>query len=329
MSSRLSTAGHDSALHREAREWLLLLTSGRATTVDAQDFRRWCAQSLAHAQAFAETRLLWDNLGAAARNLARREPLAPSGTGGRAPRGMSRRAFLGGAVAASAALLVAARSPLQWWPSLPDVLADYRTATGEQRQVQLGGGVVVEMNTQTALNVRMLHGQPVGIELLTGEIQLLTPGGLAGSFVVQALQGRISAPAGAQCNVRCLDGKVEVTGLDGRVRLEYLGRSESLGRAEQAGYGSLGLEAATPADTEAAIAWRRRVLMFDDQPLADVVAEINRYRPGRIILTNDALAARKVRARFSLNQLGDVATLIHEAFGAQVRTLPGGIVLVS
>lgn len=325
MSPRSSVPGHDSALHREAREWLLLLTSGHATTADASGFRRWCEQSAAHAQAFAETRLLWDNLGTAARQVADRERQA------RAPgprRLMTRRAFIGGAVAASAAVLVA-RSPLQLWPSLPDVLADYHTATGEQRQVQLGGGVVVEMNTQTALNVRMLHGQPVGIELLTGEIQLLTPGGLAGSFVVQALQGRISAPAGAQCNVRCLDGKVEVTGLDGRVSLEYLGRSESLGRAEQAGYGSLGLEAATPADTEAAIAWRRRVLMFDDQPLADVVAEINRYRPGRIILTNDALAARKVRARFSLNQLGDVATLIHEAFGAQVRTLPGGIVLVS
>jgi len=60
-----------------------------------------------------------------------------------------------------------------------------------------------------------------------------------------------------------------------------------------------------------------------------VIAEINRYRPGKIILTNDQLASRKVHAQVSLNQLGDVASLIHQAFGASVRSLPGGIVLVS
>lgn len=323
MSPRSSVPGHDSALHREAREWLLLLTSGRATTADASGFRRWCDQSAAHARAFAETRLLWDNLGTAARGVAAQRATRP----GRR-RLMSRRTFIGGAVAASAALLVA-RSPLQLWPSLPDVLADYRTATGEQRQVQLAPGVVVEMNTQTAMNVRTVDGRVEGIELLTGEIQLQVTGDQPHPFVVHALHGRISAQGGAQCNVRCLDERVQVTSLDGGVRLEYDGRSERVARAEQAGYDQRGLQPSTPADTEAAIAWRRRVLVFDDRPLAEVVAEINRYRPGRIILTNDALAARKVHARFSLNQLGDAATLIHQAFGASVRSLPGGIVLVS
>jgi transmembrane sensor len=268
---------------------------------------------------------MWDNLGVAARQWqAREEDVAKRSVARR----MSRRAFLGGAVAASAALL-AVRSPLNLWPSLPDAMADYRTATGEQRQVELAPGVVVEMNTQTAMNVRMRDGRPVGIELLNGEIQLQLSNQPAGAFDVTALQGRIHATPGAQCNVRCLDGQVQVTGLDGNVRVEYQGRSESLGRAQQAGYGSDGLSAVADADTDEALAWRRRVLVFDNRPLSEVIAEINRYRPGRIILTNDELAARKVRAQVSLNQLGDVATLIHQAFGASVRSLPGGIVLVS
>lgn len=314
--------GHDSALHREARDWLLVLTSGRATTDDASGFKQWCGQSTAHAQAFAETRLLWENLGTAARNQRERE----QAVGKRAR--MSRRAFLGGAVAASAALLVA-RSPLNLWPSLPDVMADYRTATGEQRQIELSPGVVVEMNTQTAMNVRMSEGRAVGIELLTGEIQLQVSGEHAGNFEVNALQGGIHAASGTLCNVRCLDGRVQVTGLDGNIRVAYQGRSEELGRAQQAGYSSEGLSPVAPADTDEAIAWRRRVLVFDNRPLSDVIAEINRYRPGKIILTNDELASRKVHAQVSLNQLGDVASLIHQAFGASVRSLPGGIVLVS
>jgi ferric-dicitrate binding protein FerR (iron transport regulator) len=322
MSSRSSVQGHASALHREARDWLLVLTSGCATSNDAAGFKQWCAQSAAHAQAFAETRLLWENLGTAARNLQTREQAV-------AKRGhMTRRAFLGGAVAASAALLVA-RSPLHMWPSLPDVMADYRTATGEQRQIEVSPGVVVEMNTQTAMNVRRSEGRAVGIELLTGEIQLQVSDGYAGAFEVKALQGGIHAASGALCNVRCLDGRVQVTGLDGNIRVAYQGRSESLGRAQQAGYGSDGLSPVAPADTDEAIAWRRRVLVFDDRPLSEVIAEINRYRPGKIILTNDQLASRKVHAQVSLNQLGDVASLIHQAFGASVRSLPGGIVLVS
>ncbi|WP_130620411.1 FecR family protein [Dyella amyloliquefaciens] len=324
MSERFSHPGHDSALHGEARDWLLLLTSGRATTDDASAFRRWCSLSEMHAQAFAETRLLWDNLGVAARSLHQREQavVVP------ASRRMSRRAFLGGAVAASAALL-AARSPLNLWPSLPDAMADYRTATGEQRQVELTSGVVVEMNTQTAMNVRTSGGRVVGVELLTGEIQLQVSRELAGSFEIRALHGGIHAASGALCNVRCLDGQVQVTGLDGNVRVECQGRSELLGRAQQTGYGSQGLSAVAVADTDEAVAWRRRVLVFDDRPLSEVITEINRYRPGKIILTNDVLAARKVHAQVSLNQLGDVASLIHQAFGASVRSLPGGIVLVS
>jgi transmembrane sensor len=84
-----------------------------------------------------------------------------------------------------------------------------------------------------------------------------------------------------------------------------------------------------PANLEVTMAWRRRVLIFDGQPLAEVVREINRYRPGKIILANDDLGVRKVQARFSLNQLADVAALIQDAYGAKVTLLPGGIVILS
>ncbi|SFS13470.1 FecR family protein [Dyella sp. OK004] len=319
--------GHGSALHREARDWLLRLTSGRATPADAQAFRHWCSQSAAHARAFAETRLLWDNLGTAARAISQREQVKTDALQ-RDPRRMSRRAFLGGAVAASAAFLLL-RPPMRLWPDVGDMMADFRTATGEQRQVQVTPGVVVEMNTQTAINVKYAEGRPVGIELLTGEIQLQTLDGASEPFTIYASKGRVNALSGSQCNVRCLDDNVEVTGLNGTVRLEYQGRTESISTAQRALYGQRGMAAPAPADIDTAMAWRRRVLVFDNQPLSSVVVEINRYRPGKLILTNDALGARKVHARFTLNQLADAATLIHDAFGAHVTTLPGGIVLLS
>ncbi len=326
MEPNFASLGHDSPLHREAREWLLLLTSGRATVADAQGFRRWCGQSVAHARAFAETRSMWDHLGTAARNLAQRERTPQTVAG--APRRMSRRAFLGGAVAASAAALLLARPPLRLWPDLSDLSADFRTATGEQRTVQVAPGVTVEMNTQTAFNLRKVDGRLVGMDLVDGEVQLQVAEGTP-AFTVWAQKGRVQSTPGSQCNVRCLGDAVEVTGLDGLVQIDYRGQREALGAAQRASYGVHDMTAPAPADMERAMAWRRRVLVFDNQPLSDVVAEINRYRPGRLVLTSDTLASRKVHARFSLNQLADAATLIREAFGARVTELPGGIVLLS
>jgi ferric-dicitrate binding protein FerR (iron transport regulator) len=45
------------------------------------------------------------------------------------------------------------------------------------------------------------------------------------------------------------------------------------------------------------------VLVFHDAPLARVIDEINRYRPGVLVLLNPSLGRRKVQARFTLAQL--------------------------
>jgi transmembrane sensor len=324
------TNDNRAALHKEAQHWLLRLTSGTATTYDARAFEHWCGQSRAHVEAFAETRRMWENLGPAAQSLTAREQAA-SGKVVAIPRmqpRMTRRAFLGAAIAASAALVVV-HPPLQLWPSLSDMVADYRTATGEQRDVDLGQGVVIHMNTQTALNLRKSQGRVVGIDLLGGEIQVKSTSHAPGPVTVFAGGGRIDVGLEAKCNVRCYGSDVQVTGLDGATTLEYKGHSTVLNSAQQADYGNGQLGQVIPADIEITMAWRRRVLIFDGQSLSQVVEEINRYRPGKIILANDTLAARKVQARFSLNQLADVAALIQDAYGAKVTSLPGGIVILS
>ncbi|GGA31885.1 FecR family protein [Dyella nitratireducens] len=318
------------ALHKEAQHWLLRLTSGAATAQDARAFEHWCGQSAAHVEAFAETRRLWENLGPATQAWLASERTRSAVEAQRAagrPR-MSRRAFLGAAVAASAALVVV-HPPLQLWPSLSDMAADYRTATGEQREVDLGQGIVVQMNTQTTMNLRKSNGQVTGIDLLSGEIQIKATAPDTRPMSVFAGGGRIDVSTMGKCNVRCDDAGVQVTGLDGTTTLRYQGQTAVLKTAQRAEFGNGSVGQVMPADLEVTMAWRRRVLIFDGQSLADVVREINRYRPGKIILANDDLAARKVQARFSLNQLADVAALIQDAYGAKVTSLPGGIVILS
>ncbi|GLQ45888.1 sigma factor regulator VreR [Dyella lipolytica] len=332
MRSTDHIADSRTALHKEAQHWLLRLTSGTATASDARAFEHWCGQSGTHLEAFAETRRLWENLGPAAASLrAREQARAVSGTVTALPRmqpRMSRRAFLGAAIAASAALAVV-HPPLQLWPSLSDMVADYRTATGEQREIDLGQGIVIQMNTQTAINLRKSQGRLVGVDLLGGEIQVKATAAASAPITVSAGGGQIEVGVQGKCNIRCYGSDVQVTGLDGATTLQYQGHSAVLTTAQQADYGKGRIGQIVPADIESTMAWRRRVLIFDGQSLSQVVEEINRYRPGKVIIANDSLAARKVQARFSLNQLADVAALIHDAYGAKVTSLPGGIVILS
>jgi ferric-dicitrate binding protein FerR (iron transport regulator) len=313
----------DEELRQEAQAWLLRLTSGHATVTDAQAFREWCARSPEHAQAFARERVLWEELGRHARNIqespqrSRKQPTRDRG----GPR-MSRRAFIGGAVAASAALWLA-RAPIGAW--LDAGGADLRTATGEQRRVEVARGVVVEMNTQTA--IRLLPGGG-GMTLLEGEATITTGQWLAQPFAVQAGNGRVLASASSECNVRCLDRGIQVTCLEGSTELACGGVQATIKPSQQLDYDDQGPGVAVAVNPDVAMAWRRRLLIFDDEPLSAVIDDINRYRPGKIILTNRDLAARKVHARFSLDQMADIATLIHDAYGADITTLPGGVILL-
>ncbi len=329
------TSESRTALHKEAQHWLLRLTSGTATAYDARAFKLWCAQSHAHLQAFAEMRRMWDSLGPAAATLAARET-AHTDAGASAidemprfaSRGMSRRAFLGGAVAASAAWMVL-RPPMKLWPSLSEMAADYRTATGEQRDIEIGPDLTVHMNTQTTVNLRKDQGNVLGIELLEGEIQVRDMQRMHTPFTVFARGGRVEIGAQTRCNIRCFSSDIQVTGLDGTSTLTYQGQSALLHAAQRVDYSASGIGSIVAADVEATMAWRRRVLIFDGRTLADAIEEINRYRPGKIVLANDRLAARKVQWRISLNQLADIAALIQDAYGAKVTSLPGGIIVLS
>ncbi|MGN8343264.1 FecR family protein [Pseudomonas sp. SMV71] len=294
----------------EARDWLILLTSGRATVADARALRQWCGQSPEHAHAFEQAKALWHQVQPAAAAL-------------QAPRHFSRRALLGGAIAASAGfLLVRATVP----GGFSGLGADYVTEVGEQRRVDLADGVSLELNTQTRLSRRPSSDGGEGLELLSGEIDVQGRGVRA--IGIQAGSGWISA-AQARFNLRYIDQSVCATCLEGVVQVDVQGQRFRLEPGMQLTYDPSRVGTPRTADVQAAIAWRDQVLVFNDATLASVIDEINRYRPGMLLLLNRELGQRKVQARFRLDQLAGVALLIRDAYGARCTELPGGVVVLS
>jgi len=235
---------------------------------------------------------------------------------------LARRAFLGGAIAAASAGYLIVRPPLGLWPSLEELSADYRTAKGEHRKLAVTTGISLELNTQTSIVLREVQNE-TRIELIAGEASVAA----TKPFVMLAANGRITAVE-ADFNARCLDGVVSVTCLNGSVDVAGGGKAVRLQKAEQVSYSQGGIEASVVVDPAQVTAWQEGLLIFRDQPLADVVEEVNRYRPGKIIITNADMKRRIVNGTFQISKLDHFVPQVQQLFGAQVRTLLGGVVLL-
>lgn len=316
-------------LESEALDLVQRMTSGSVTEETLDAARRWQTQSPAHAEAIAFARSLWSRLGPAGEGFLAQDRRALGADWLSSRIRPSRRALLAGASAVAVAGYVALRPPFELWPSLSELTADYRTTTGEHRQITLKGGLSIELNTQTSIRTQSAAQQTAVLRLISGEAIISAAGGQRSEHLVRAGDGEISFGE-ASLSVR-FDGHAFclITCLQGAVRVERMGMAVELGPDQHVAYEDRGLGASAPADSNIATAWQRGLLIFRQAPLSDVVAEINRYRRGKIVLLSSALGRRTVNARFTIDDVDSIMVLARREFGARVTALPGGVVLLS
>jgi transmembrane sensor len=329
MPDQVRDIPENKVLQDEARVWLRRLTSGTATTADVEALERWRSQSQAQAQAFAEAALLWDVTGEATKVVLNRSPILADWANSNENAHLPRRVFIGGGAALAASLvgLAVVRPPLNLWPSLSELEADYRTRTGERRNIEVSGGVSVELNTRTSIDLRRSTDGIDAIELLTGEATIATQAGSSRGFSVLAAEGRTIA-TNASFNVRKDGDTVCVTCMRGDLQVQHRQSVAPLQERQQISYDARGLGQAGSIDPKIVTAWRQGLLIFRDVPLALVIDEVNRYRPGKIILVDSQLGRREVVADFRLDRLDAVVEFAARVMKAPVRSLPGGIVLL-
>jgi transmembrane sensor len=312
----------------EAIAWIVQLKTGEPTRDEFDAFKRWRGQSPAHEAAFRRAALINQRAGIVAG-----APLAAKGVAqlaGLSARhsGLSRRALLGGGLAAAAAASYAiVQPPFGLWPSWQELSADYRTAKGEQRSVHVSPEVSLDLNTQTSIALKSEHSRPT-IELVSGEVVVSARRPPQGELVVLAAEGQITAHE-ARFDAKCLDSVVSVACLDGSVEVLHAGQSTSIGQGEQISYSATGLLTRATVDPALVTAWQAGFLIFRDRPLADVIEEVNRYRSGKIVIVSAGLRRRTVNGDFEIAKLDSFVTQVQQLTGANVTTLPGGLVILS
>ncbi|MBN9422898.1 MAG: hypothetical protein BGO63_14030 [Candidatus Accumulibacter sp. 66-26] len=340
---------------RQAAEWIVRLSADdEAERACAQaGFADWKNADARHAEAAARMEALLGRVrqvrgaGPQAAQVALSAALA-----GRANRGRSGRSGRGAKLVGTLALACLCALPA--WLALNERgpaywLTDLRSGVGEWPSSTLADGSTIVLGSLSAVDVDFSR-QTRTVKLVQGEILVEVAHEAAGGrpFVVETEHGSIRA-LGTRFTVRREAGWTEVSMLESRVAVMPADRAA--GRVADSGAESGTERGDAPLIVAAgervrltragvtvreridppsvATAWQRRQFVAQELPLPDVLDELGRQRPGRILYDREKLAGIKVSAVLPLGDPDRALQLLVNNFPElRVRTVTPYLVTV-
>jgi len=211
----------------------------------------------------------------------------------------------------------------------------YRTAIGERSTVTLPDGSVATLNTDTVLRVAFTDRQR-GVRLVRGQALFEVAHGKRTPFEVYAGDQVVTA-VGTVFDVRIQDEAVKVALVEGRVRVSRQASSESAGpRTEMTMAPGELLEArhsqpmrVRRIDVARETSWRSGMLVFDETPLGDAVAELNRYSRRKLVLGDQTIAKYNVSGGFKVGDEEEFARTVEQILPVDRVTSPDGTIRLS
>jgi transmembrane sensor len=180
-------------------------------------------------------------------------------------------------------------------------VSTYTTALGEQREVKLADGSLIRMNTSSQLRVAF-NEQKREIRLLDGEALFVVARDVQRPFWVVTDKARIRA-VGTEFNVYRSHDVTRVSVLEGIVQIAADGSSAAVLPRVVAGEQAVARDntvvKVAAANVDRSVAWRRRELVFQQAPLAEVAAEFNRYNRQKLHVVGTQVEHRMISGIFS------------------------------
>ena len=306
---------HD-AIREEAAAWFARRRDGACSEEAA--FETWRGRSDAHARAYAETERAWKQWKPLQNSARMREMTAAAmkTTALRQRHAIGRRWLP--LLAAASLAAVAVFGGIRLLPLMTHTApVAYSTGLGEQRTEQLPDGTRIVLNTQTALEVRYGRQQRE-VTLLHGEAMFDVVHDAGHPFVVVTAEGSVT-DLGTKFQVRHEDGVDTVTLLQGRVEIVAQDEQEYLVPGEQARYGaSVPDIRVSRVDPATVTGWMHGRLDFSGLPLAQAVAEANRYSAVKLRLGDPRLADLPVGGSFRTGDNASIAAALSTVFPVRV-----------
>ena len=307
----LSSATEISEQKQQAIDWLVRLRSDDMGDEELVSFADWLAEDHAHSDAFAEAELLFENMSLAAADASVESDKQVENLSSIQQNKEDKYSRSGGfyhwlipplAIAATWLFAVNLFFPQQiGW--LDNWGSDYYTQTGELRDLELSDGSRVMLNTNSAISVAYNDASRIVI-LHQGQARFTVAKDINRPFMVEADDLRIKAlgtvfqvykNGSEELSVIVQEHAVAVNKIESDVAVVVQ-------TGQQLNYQTnSSLLQAEDVKLRQKIAWQQQRLIINDQPLGDLIAELQRYRNGRVFLADDELKELRVTGIFSLD----------------------------
>jgi len=305
-----------------AAEWVARLGGAPLSADETRALRAWLDADPDHRAAFDEAGATWRELAEQRHGLAPLRNLLPQ-----RPQPKARKRTLRIGVVLGFLVLAAAVARYQLGDPWLLARADYHTAPGELRTVTLGDGSSVELGPSSAIAIGFDTAER-RVTLLAGEVFFaVAPRSTQEPrpFVVEAAGGTTTA-LGTQFVIEQTEDGAEVIAIEHKIEVALNQNGERQGvvlsPGQEVRYASgTGIGQVRARNIATATAWRTGMLVFDGVPLSHVVETLNRYRRGRIVILDDALAQRRVSGVFAANDLSDAIATITAELGLGSKSI--------
>lgn len=292
-----------------AAEWDARLRNPDCGDAERAAFRNWYAQDARNRQAYD---LLQESVGAlqAAAGAPELRALRDDALNQRR-RQPHRKYALVACLAVFAVMVPLAAGMLSGSPAPePDAPAYYATTIGQRSGITLEDGSVITLNTDSRVHVAYTEEARL-ITLLKGQALFEVAKDAERPFSVTAGDQKVVA-LGTTFDVRLKDKDVEVILVEGRVEIEEVApprRNKAPAPPVQLASGERLIASAqetaptvTQIDTSKATSWRDGYVTFEDTPLPEAIAEMNRYSTVRIVSEGEEMAELRITGLFRAGQ---------------------------
>jgi transmembrane sensor len=300
----------------DAAAWIARLQRADRTRATEAAFHEWLKDP-AHARAFEQVADLWEILPGAARF---------ESSGARVDRSRLLRCLAAASVIALIALGVTI-----FYEHSPG----YRTAIGQQQVLTLSDETRVALNTDSRLSVNYSSTER-RVSLDRGEALFEVTKNPNRAFIVQAGDTEVRA-LGTKFDVRRSDGRVIVVLLEGKVEITSRHQAHSepvrvvtLSPGERLVLATdKGATAVDRPNVEAATAWRRGEVMFEDATLSEAVEEMNRYARIQVTIANPQLESLRVSGVFESQSAEEFAETVAALHHLQIEHQGNALILTA
>lgn len=202
-----------------------------------------------------------------------------------------------------------------WVDDLQALNASSRTAVGEVRRQVLADGTTLWLNSATALDIQ-LDSQRRLLTLYSGEVLIETAADTR-PFQVQTRAGSL-VPLGTRFSVRQQGARTLLNVYEGAVRATCAasGVQRVANAGQSVGFDAIAMAATTPASAQRQ-AWSKGLLVADDMPLGDFIAELASHRRGHLAV-DPLIAQLRVMGTYPLNDTDQVLAMLESALPVRV-----------